>query len=128
MIKIIKYNERDPFKKDFKKLKKRFKTLDEDFRISKTNAIELFHLHGVNNEGVVLIPGFESEKFKIYKMLKFACKSLKGRGVKSGVRVIYAYCLESESVNFIEMCFKGDKEKEDKDRITSFLEDPGPLD
>src|SRR5579872_5678029 len=105
MTKIIKYDEIDFFKKDFKGLKKRFKTLDEDLKTAKKNAIELFHLQNIDNQSVVLIPGLSNEKFQIYKLRKFACKSLKGRGVQSGIRIIYAYALEHGMVMFIEIYF-----------------------
>ncbi|MEI8055335.1 MAG: hypothetical protein WCH10_04995 [bacterium] len=56
-LKTIKYDELDLFKKDFKRLKKRFKTLDEDICVAKKNAIELFHLLGIDNQSAVLISG-----------------------------------------------------------------------
>ncbi len=123
MIKTIKYGETDLFRKDFKKLKKRFKTLDEDLEIAKKNAIELFHFLGIDNQSVVLIPKASDEKFQIYKLRKFACKALKGRGVQSGIRITYAYCLRTAAIVFIEIYFKADQENEDKQRIVAFLKD-----
>jgi len=61
-----------------------------------------------------------SEKIQIYKIKKFACRALKGRGVQSGIRIIYAYWMESTTVDFLEIYFKADKEDEDKDRIKVF--------
>ena len=55
-----------------------------------------------------------------WKIRKFACRSLKGRGVKSGIRVIYSWCKSSSKVVFIEIYFKGDKENEDKERINRY--------
>src|SRR5258708_7308727 len=121
--KMIKYDEADSFKKDFKKLKKRFKTLDEDLNISKKNAIELFHLCNIDNQSVELIHKMSSKKFQIYKIRKFACKALKGRGVQSGIRIIYAHCLETATVVFLEMYFKADQEKEDKCKVETFLKE-----
>lgn len=121
MTKIINYNETELFKKDFKKLKKRFNTLDDDFDVAKNNVIELFHVHDIDNQSVFIIPEMNNEKIKIYKMRKFACKALKGRGVQSGIRIIYVYYLESATVTFLEIYFKGDKENEDKHRIKAFL-------
>lgn len=46
-----------------------------------------------------------------------ACKSLKGKGVQSGIRVIYAYREEEDRVEFMELYYKGDKESEDRERI-----------
>lgn len=121
MIITIKYAEIEPFKKEFKKLKKRFPTLDEDLKVAKKSAIELFHLFKIDNQSLFWIPGLNNEKYQIYKIKKFACKALKGRGVLSGIRIIYAYCSEKATVDFLEIYFKADKEKEDKDRIKVFL-------
>ena len=54
---------------------------------------------------------------KIYKARKFACKSLKGKGVMSGIRLIYAYFEDKDVIEFIEIYFKADKEKEDRNRV-----------
>lgn len=119
----IKYGETELFKKEFKKLKKRFPSLDEDLRIAKKNAIELFHILNIDNHSVFPISGLGNEKFQIYKIKKIACKALKGRGVKSGIRIIYAYCSEKTTVDFLEIYFKADKENEDKNRVKDFLKD-----
>lgn len=121
MQKTIEYFELESFKKDFKKLQKRFPTLPDDFARAKKDAIELFHLSKINNQSVVLIPGFPYEKFKIYKLRKFACKSLKGKGIYSGIRIIYAYDQENKTVTFIEIYFKSDQLNEDRNRIESFI-------
>ncbi len=89
--------------------------------VVKTNAIELFHLKNVDNNSVELIPNFCSDELKICKIKKFACKSLKGRGVQSGIRVIYAYQVLTQSVDFIEIYFKGESENEDTERIKEYL-------
>lgn len=81
----IKYDEIELFKKDVKKLDKKFKTLRSDICVAKKNAIELFHLHRIDNQSIVPIAGFGNEIFKIYKLRKFACKALKGRGSRSGI-------------------------------------------
>jgi len=51
------------------------------------------------------------------KVKKIACKSLKGRGVNSGLRLIYAYFKDQEKIIFVELYHKNDKENEDKQRI-----------
>ncbi len=58
---------------------------------------------------------FEREFRKLLK--KFTCKSLRGTGVKSGIRIIYAYYEEEDIIEFIEIFYKSDKENEDRDRI-----------
>lgn len=54
---------------------------------------------------------------------KIACKSLKGNGVNSGLRLVYAYFKEEDRIVFIEMYHKKDKDKENEDRdriVTNF--------
>jgi mRNA-degrading endonuclease RelE of RelBE toxin-antitoxin system len=105
------------FGRDFKKLSKRFRTLEEDFKTFVDTQLNLFHKQGIDNKGVLPISGLGIPNPKIYKAKKFACRSLKGRGVDSGIRVIYAYWEEKDKLEFIEIYFKGDKENEDRDRI-----------
>ena len=105
------------FKKDFKRLSKKFRTLEEDFKTFINTQLNLFHKKGIDNKGVVPISGIGIPNPKVYKARKFACRSLKGRGVDSGIRVIYAYWEEEDKLEFIEIYFKGDKENEDRDRI-----------
>lgn len=105
------------FEKDFKRLSKKFRTLEEDFKIFINTQLNLFHKKGIDNKGVVPISGIGIPNPKVYKARKFACRSLKGRGVDSGIRVIYAYWEEEDKLEFIEIYFKGDKENEDRDRI-----------
>jgi hypothetical protein len=120
-MKSIKYKNIEDFDRDLKMLLKKFRTLISDIEIAKINAIELFHLNKINNESVFPIPNFCNSGVKIYKLKKFACKSLKGGGIKSGIRIIYAYYEENEIIDFIEIYYKGDKEIEDKERLKVYL-------
>jgi hypothetical protein len=105
------------FEKDFKKLLKRFKTLEDDLDTFVKTELKLYHKLKVDNNGIFGIPGLGIENPKIYKAKKFACKSLKGKGVKSGIRVMYAYYDSNDSIELVEIYYKGDKENEDRDRI-----------
>ncbi len=116
----INYVETPRFQKDFKKLKKKFKSLPKDLKLAKKNAIELCHLHRTDNQSVFPIPDFYDQQVKIYKLKKFRCQTLKGKGVKSGIRITYAYHPDNKVV-LIEIYFKGDKENEDKNRIKQYL-------
>ena len=108
------------FEKDFKKLAKRYKTLEEDIDVFIEKQLKLTHKLGVDNKGVVKISGLGIESPRIYKARKFACKSLKGSGGMSGIRVIYAYYEEEDIVEFVEIYFKGDKANEDRERIRRY--------
>ncbi|MBW1847320.1 MAG: hypothetical protein JRG81_12725 [Deltaproteobacteria bacterium] len=108
------------FEKDFKKLAKKFKTLDDDIKAFIDNQLKLTHILGIDNKGVFHISELGIKMPKIYKAKKFACKALKGRGVMSGIRIIYAYYENEDIIEFIEIYFKGAKANEDKDRIIKY--------
>ncbi len=108
------------FEKDFKKLKKRFKTLDDDLENFINVLLNLYHILGKDNQGVVPIPDLGIENPKIFKARKFACKALKGKGANSGIRVVYGYFEVENRVELIEVYFKGDKGKEDRGRIKKY--------
>mgnify|MGYP001566339662 CR=1 FL=1 len=117
----INYKNTEEFQHDLKRLQKKFSSLDEDIEIAKVFAIELFHLQKINKQAIFPIPNFCTEELKIYKLKKFACKSLKGRGARSGIRIIYAFCTQTATVEFIEIYFKSEKEMENKERIKQYL-------
>jgi len=56
---------------------------------------------------------------KIFKVKNFRCRSLKGKGSQSGIRIIYAYFLDKKRIEFIEIYIKSEKENHNKDRILS---------
>jgi hypothetical protein len=117
----ITYSSTDGFNKDLKKLAKKFISLPDDLEVAKVAAIELFHIKKINNQAVFPIPNFCSRAYQVCKIKKFACRSLKGRGVKSGIRLTYFFDIQKLEVVFIEIYFKADKENEDKERIEDFL-------
>ena len=53
----------------------------------------------------------------VIKVKKIACKSLKGKGVNSGLRLIYAHFEEENKIIFIEIYHKRNKQSEDRQRI-----------
>ena len=108
------------FKKDFKKLVKKFKTLDEDLNTFITNQLKLTHKLNIDNKGVVRISDLGIEYPKIYKARKFPCKALKGKGAASGIRIIYAYYENEDIIEFVEIYYKGEKENEDRERILRY--------
>jgi hypothetical protein len=108
------------FEKDLKKLSKRFKTIEDDLEVFVKTELKLYHKLDINNKGIFQIPSLQIEEPKIYKAKKFACRALKGKGVHSGIRVIYAYFKDADKIEFAEIYFKGDKENEDRDRILKY--------
>jgi hypothetical protein len=122
MTSKINYSETPEFQKDFKRLLKKFKSLESDLGLAKIAAIEFYHIRKINNSSIFPIQGFCSEEIAICKIKKFACKALKGRGSKSGMRIIYAFHCQNYKIDFIEIYFKGEKENEDRERIKNYLE------
>lgn len=105
------------FEKDKKKLLKRFRTLDEDIETFIDVQLNLFHKLGINNNSIEHISDLGITEPKVYKVKKFACKSLKGKGVQSGFRIIYSYFESDDRIAFIEIYYKGDKKNEDRERL-----------
>lgn len=115
------YKSIPEFDRDLKKLLKKFRTLEEDIETAKRNAIELYHIKEINNLSIFQIPGFHAPGAGIYKLKKFSCKALKGKGVKSGIRIIYAFYPQNLLVEFIEIYYKADQANEDQGRIKNYL-------
>jgi hypothetical protein len=105
------------FEKDFKKLLKKFRTLEDDLSIFVKNQLNLYHKLHKDNKGIFPITGLSIKYPGLYKAKKFACKSLKGKGVHSGIRVIYAYFEDQDQIELIEIYYKGNKKTEDRNRI-----------
>jgi mRNA-degrading endonuclease RelE of RelBE toxin-antitoxin system len=105
------------FEKDLKKLLRRFASLEEDLQIFIKVAMNAFHKQNIDSRAILHISEIGIHSPKIYKAKKFACKALKGKGVQSGIRVIYAYHEEEDRIEFIEIYYKGDKASEDSARI-----------
>ncbi len=80
----------------------------------------MFHEQGIDAGAMEQISGLGIEEPKIYKVVKFACRSLPGKGNRSGIRIIYAFCERGCSVEYIEIYYKGDKENEDRGRIRKY--------
>ena len=101
------------FQKDFKKLLKKFRSLDEDLNEFKKVLNE--EPLGIGKHFNVIK---KTDSLYVVKA-RFFCKSLK----KKDLRIIYAYSL---GIDFIEIYFKGEKENEDYERIKEYLKITSP--
>jgi len=127
------FEELDEFKKDLKNLIKKYRTLKQDLEVVK-QILEILPQERppfsfrIDNLGIQTC---------VIKVKKIACKALKGRGVNSGLRLVYAYFEEIQEVKegeknviekqeerivFIELYHKNNKVIEDKDRIKNNFE------
>lgn len=103
------------FDKDFKKLLKRYSSLDDDLELFKQAIIT----DGPDRlTGVVRLPNLEKKGvlLPVYKARKFRCKSL-NRGCMGGIRVIYSYSKTNGIVILTEIYFKGNQENHNEQRI-----------
>ncbi len=122
------FEELDEFKKDLKSLLKKYRSLNEDLEVVKKILQVLpderppFSFR-IDNLGIETC---------IIKVKKIACKALKGKGVNSGLRLIYAYFGELKEIReddviiqeareakivMVEIFHKNNKSIEDKERI-----------
>ena len=107
------FDELPDFKKDLKTLLKKYRTQDDDLYVVK-KVLEVMpdqrppFSFRIDNLGLDTC---------IIKVKKIACKALKGKGVNSGLRLVYAYFPEKNKITFIELYHKIDKENEDRKRI-----------
>lgn len=108
------FDELAEFKKDLKTLLKKYRTLNDDIEVVKM-VLEVvpderppfsFRMDNLGLETCII------------KVKKMACRALKGRGVNSGLRLVYAYFPNEQKITFIELYHKSDKENEDRNRIT----------
>lgn len=107
----------EEFKKDFKKLKKKFPSFSKDLEVFINVQLKLFHKLNIDNKGIFRISGLGIKYPEIYKVKKFACRSLRGTGSRSGIRIIYAFFSDIDKIEFFEIYYKGDKKNEDRKRI-----------
>lgn len=114
----MEFEELAEYKKDLKKLSRRYHSLSSDMEIVKK---------------VLQVSSSERPPFSfridglgiatcIIKVKKIACKSLKGKGVKSGLRLVYAHFEKDGKIVFIEVYHKNDKAMEDRNRILKHFE------
>ena len=111
------FDEIIEFRKDLKKLSKRYRSLPEDLK-EVTLVLEIspdpsppfsFRIEGLKIRTCVI------------KVRKIACRSLKYKGVNSGLRLVYAYFKEEARIVFIEVYHKSDKSAEDRNRIYRYF-------
>lgn len=110
---------RPEFERDLKPLLKRFRSLEDDLTVFINTQLVLLHKQKIDNHGIVHINNLGIEEPKIFKAIKFACKSIHGRGAASRIRLTYAYFEEADHIEFIQIYFKADDENEDRERIKS---------
>jgi hypothetical protein len=112
-------NVLDEYQHDIHKLKKKYDSIEIDvdrfLKVLLTTLPE--HLSGtvrISNLGI-------TTDIPIYKAQHFHCASLKGKGSRSGIRLIYCYLELIEELTLIEIYCKTQQENETKKRIINFI-------
>ncbi|OGH71746.1 MAG: hypothetical protein A2921_00075 [Candidatus Magasanikbacteria bacterium RIFCSPLOWO2_01_FULL_43_20b] len=110
------YKTTGEFENDFKRLRKKYRTLLDDLDELKT-VLEVRPLGAGKNFAVLA----RKKSVTIVKARLF-CRSLK----RNSLRIIYAFIRQSAAIEFIgiefiELYFKGGKEREDRERIERYL-------
>lgn len=107
------FRELVEFKKDLKRLFKKYRSLEDDLAIVR-KVLKLepgerppfsFRIEGLGIELCVI------------KVKKIASKSMKGKGVNTGLRLVYVYFEDENEIVFVELYHKNEKDNEDRDRI-----------
>lgn len=105
------FNELSEFSKEFKQLFKKYLSLAGDLDEFKRIVAEIPLGTGKHFNIITRSGGMVVVKARLF------CKYLKG----SSLRVIYSYIKQTETIEFIELYFKGNKENEDRERIKRYL-------
>jgi mRNA-degrading endonuclease RelE of RelBE toxin-antitoxin system len=106
------------YNRDFKKLAKKYRTLKSDM----ADVIKIFKVRpNAQPPFSFEITGL-SLKTCVIKVKKIASDSFKGRGVNSGLRLIYAHFRNEQKIIFIELYHKNDKQNEERERIRENFE------
>ena len=104
------------FEKEFKRLFKKYRTLDDD--LEKFKKILITTPTGIGKNFVTV---YSSQTVKIVKA-RMACRALRDRSL----RIVYSYFEQEQRVEFIELYFKGEKKNEDRERIKEYLKNQNP--
>jgi hypothetical protein len=109
----MRFEELDEYNKDLRHLLKKYRTLERDLDIVR-KVLSVYpderppFSFRINDLGITTC---------VIKVKKIACRALKGRGVNSGLRLIYAWFENENRIVFIELYHKNEKEMEDRVRI-----------
>lgn len=109
------------FDRDLKRLLKKYRSLEDDLATLIDVALFAFHKLKVEYPWIVPISELGAVRLPVYKVRRFACRSIKGAGSNTGLRLIYAYDQAPDRVTLIEIYMKSDKDLEDRERIRRHL-------
>lgn len=109
------------FDRDVKKLRKKYKSLDSDLELF-CKALRVIRITSIRDTVRVSDIGDKYKQFRIFKVRSFHCKDLKGKGSRSGIRIIYHDDADNDIITLIEIYHKSTDENHDKNRIILYLD------
>jgi mRNA-degrading endonuclease RelE of RelBE toxin-antitoxin system len=115
----MEFSESDEFKNEFRKLAKKYPTLSDDLDVVKSIIAVTPKGNGTKHWNTLKQDEHDNRIIKMRMM----CRSVKG----SQFRLVYFYNDKNVEVLFIELYFKGNKEREDVERIKDFFAKQSPL-
>lgn len=108
------FNYSDGFSKDLKKLKKKIPSLEGDLK----NFEKFIPSVDFDNNKRFVTLTYELEKGVRIIKTRLMVRSLKG---SSKTRLIFSFCLNEDSIDFIEIYLKNEKSREDSSRIDDYI-------
>lgn len=111
----MKFNYLDDFLKDLKSLKKKIPSLQQDLK-----NFEKFipAVDFAKNKRFIILTEDVRRRIKIIKT-RLMVRSLKG---SSKTRLIFAFCVRDDVIDFLQIYMKNQSEREDGERIRKYLE------
>lgn len=114
------------FEKEFGKLCKKYRSLEEDFTtFLLTLELDPFWENILSNHIVQISWLWADIKHSFYKVRKFTCRSISWNSSNSGLRIVYRYIdetweIEFSEIEFVEIFHKNQKENHDIERIRKY--------
>ena len=111
------FGETEEFSKEFARLLKKWRDLEDDLAVLK----RVLAVAPRGHEPSVARISSLGIKTEIYKVKHFRCSAMKGKGARSGIRIVYAFLPEKQKIEFIEIYYKEKDDRDcDKERIRKY--------
>lgn len=107
----MKFSEHPQFSKELKRLARKYLSLEKDM-VDFGRVVSTVPLGNGKHFAVLTF----KDEIKIIKARLF-CRYLKG----AVLRIVYAFCITTETIEFIELYPKNEKPREDDARIKEYL-------
>jgi len=107
------------FGREFGKLLRKYRSLEEDLDVLK----QILEKQPRGYVPVIVQVSGLGIRTEIYKVKHFRCKALKGKGSRSGIRIVYAYFESEQKIEFAEIYYKEKDDRDcDRERILRYYE------